>query len=134
MRKNKSILRSDTVCVVLFLCCVGVTGFAGADGLTDAQARYKQELSDCKNNRSGQGQATCQREARNALAEFKRGQLDQSSEATYLQNQRQRCEVHSGDDRAACDARMRGAGSVKGSVSGGGLLREIEVITPSPSK
>jgi hypothetical protein len=40
-----------------------------------------------------------------------------------------RCDVHtSGEDQAACRARIMGMGSVEGSVAGGGLIREVETV------
>lgn len=53
---------------------------------------------------TSQDQATCLKEARNAL---------------------------NGDNKMACQDRIRGDGKVTGSVSGGGLLREIETVIPT---
>ena len=47
-----------------------------------------------------------------------------------------RCEALAGDERTACVARIRGEGSVSGSVAGGGILREIvitEPVKPAPT-
>ena len=45
-----------------------------------------------------------------------------------------RCEVHTiSEDRAACRARVMGMGDIEGSVAGGGLLRESEIVVPSTS-
>src|SRR5258707_480981 len=92
-------------------------------GLAEAQARYQQEMDNCNNGRTTQDLATCRREARNALAEYKRGRLDNGN-ARFQENARQRCEALTGDDRKDCFSRMRGEGVVDGSVAGGGLLRE----------
>ena len=58
--------------------------------------------------------------------------------AEQLQRNTQlRCEPLTGDDRAACMARMRGEGTVSGGVAGGGILRElitIEVVPAHPQK
>jgi hypothetical protein len=44
-----------------------------------------------------------------------------------------RCDVFSsGEDKAACQARVMGMGSAEGSVAGGGVIREVEtVVLPS---
>ena len=98
--------------------------------LAEAQARYQKEMASCSNGSSNQDKATCQREARNALAEFKRGQLD-NGDARFRKNARQRCDALQGDDRAACLSRARGEGAVSGSVAGGGLLRESVTVVPA---
>ena len=103
---------------------------ANADDLVDAQARYRQDMAACNDGKSNQDVATCRLEARNALAEAKRGRLNDASSAQYQQNALRRCEVHQGDDRSACEARMRGEGRSEGSVESGGILREIVTVIP----
>lgn len=99
----------------------------------EAQARYRQDLAACDSGTSAQTQETCRLEARNALAEARRGRLgDALGPEQYQANALQRCAVHQGDDRVACEARMRGAGSVEGSVGQGGLLREL--VTPAAGR
>ena len=94
-----------------------------SSGLAEAQARYQQEMDNCNSGRTTQDLATCRREARNALAEYKRGRLDNGN-ASFQSNARQRCDALAGDERRDCFSRMRGEGVVEGSVEGGGLLRE----------
>ena len=103
---------------------------AKADDLADAQARYRQDMAACNDGRSNQDVAACRLEARNALAEAKRGRLNDSPSAQYQQNALRRCDVHQGDDRSACEARIRGEGHAEGSVEGGGILREIVTVMP----
>jgi hypothetical protein len=78
-----------------------------------------------------QSQADCLKEARNAHADKARGVLE--TDGNNLQaNAMARCSVFgTGTDRAACEARVSGAGHVEGSVAGGGVLREAEVTVPS---
>lgn len=102
---------------------------ANAGALADAQARYRQDMAACNSGQSNQDLATCRREARNALAEARRGRLNNAADPAG-QNAMQRCDVHQGDDRSACEARMRGEGRVEGSVSGGGVLRESVTVVP----
>ena len=132
MPTRQSIFCCYSTCAVAAMLSMGAVHGAWADELAAAQARYKQELAAC-HNKAPDEQATCRLEARNAWAEAKRGHLDDVPPDQYQPNARRRCEVHSADDRAACEARMRGAGRVSGSVTGGGLYREIEVITPAPT-
>lgn len=96
---------------------------AASPGVHDSQ--YKLELQACQDGRSGQDKDTCMTEARRALAARKKGALQTDISATAV-NARKRCEVFTGDDKAACLARMGGRGSTSGSVAGGGILREVE--------
>jgi hypothetical protein len=104
---------------------------AGSTGL-DTSGNYQTEVQACKAGRTGEDEATCLREARNAQAERKRGGLDNSS-GQFEANALARCSALKGDDQAACEARMLGHGQVSGSVAGGGLLREIETVINPPA-
>ena len=82
-------------------------------------------------------------DARNALAEIKRGRMNESARtADFENNALQRCEVHLGEDRSDCIARMQRRGSSVGSVAGGGILRELTtriapvspMVQPVPAK
>lgn len=105
---------------------------AQADTLTDAQARYKEDMAACASVTDNDALKTCRLEARNALAEAKRNRLDDTSDSEYSKNLSQRCDVHTGDERAACEARMHGEGRTDGSVTEGGILREIVRPMPKP--
>ena len=39
-----------------------------------------------------------------------------------------RCEVLTGDEKIACQARIAGYGSTSGSVGGGGVVRQVETV------
>jgi hypothetical protein len=104
----------------------------GTTGI-DASGNYRQEVQACMSGRTQEDQATCLREARNAQAEKKRGALDNAG-GQFQANAAARCNVLTGEDKAACQARMMGFGSTSGSVAGGGLLREVEtVVMPAGS-
>ncbi|MEO6626185.1 MAG: hypothetical protein ABIN37_15350 [Burkholderiaceae bacterium] len=105
---------------------------AGASSSAEALARYRAEMAMCASGQSNQDRTTCQTEARNALAEARRGGLTDGSVTTYSMNAQQRCAAHTGVDRTACDARMRGEGSISGSVGRGGILRESVTVLPTP--
>ena len=109
--------------------CLGSALAVGPGASADAQARYQQDMAACKSGSSNQDMATCRLEARNALADAKRRGQSATPE-TSRQNATLRCEAHQGDDRIACEARMNGDGSVEGSVTGGGVLRESVTVVP----
>lgn len=121
--RNLSIAAAGTVLST----SVALAASAGASN-DDAQARYRQDMAVCNSGQSNQDLATCRLEARNALAEAKRGGLNDAP-GQYQQNMLQRCNAFKGDDRRDCDARMQG--SVEGSVGSGGVLREGVTIVPA---
>jgi len=108
----------------------GIAAAASAE-MADAQARYQQERAVCMSGKSHQDQTTCLKEAGAAFAEAKRGNLSGGSDQ-YEKNQRLRCESHQdADDRADCLRRMRGEGTISGSVEGGGIYRELRTTVPA---
>jgi hypothetical protein len=102
----------------------------GTTGI-DASGNYQQEVNACLTGRTQQDQATCLREARNAQADKKRGLLDNAG-AQFQANAAARCEPLTGEDKAACQARLMGYGETSGSVAGGGVLREVETVVLPP--
>ena len=102
----------------------------GTTGI-DASGSFQHEKQACMNGKTQQDQATCMTEARNAHAEKKRGALDNSSSGASG-NAVARCDALTGEERAACQARMLGYGNTSGSVSGGGVLREVETVVVPP--
>ena len=98
-------------------------------------ARYQQDLAECEAPQATQVLAACRLEARNALAEAKRNLLSDTTANLFEKNQLKRCRVFKGEDREACEARVRGEGSSTGSVQSGGILREVvRPVVPSPSR
>jgi hypothetical protein len=97
----------------------------------DATARYQQERASCTNGQSHEDRATCLREAGAALEEARKGNLNDGN-VDYQRNAEQRCQRLPADDKEACLARMRGQGTVSGSVGEGGLLREYREVVPVP--
>ncbi len=98
---------------------------AGTTGI-DASGNTQSERAACLSGTTQQDRATCLREASNAAADKRAGRLD--SGTNYAANALARCDVLSGEDKAACQARMAGRGSTSGSVAGGGVLREVETV------
>lgn len=118
----------------LSACAVGamlVAGMAAAAGgnPSEAQARYQQDRAACISGQSYQDRATCLREAGAALQEAKRGRVG-DSDSVYEQNRLIRCDSVAAADREDCLRRMRGEGTVSGSVASGGIYREIRTTVP----
>jgi hypothetical protein len=107
----------------------GIAVAAAAD-MSEAQARHQRDRATCISGQSHQDRTTCLREADAALAESKRGNLDAAGTGHYEQNQLLRCDAHAAEDREDCLRRMRGEGTISGSVEGGGLYRELRTTTP----
>jgi len=98
------------------------TGTTGIDASGNTQA----ERTACMTGNTQQDRATCLKEANNAAADKRRGVLE--SGANYTSNALARCDVLSGEDKAACQARIAGYGNATGSVAGGGVIREVETV------
>jgi hypothetical protein len=98
----------------------------GTTGI-DASGSYQSEVQACMSGKTQQDQATCLTEARNAQADKKSGTLNNAA-GSMAANAAARCDVLSGEDKAACQARVLGYGNTTGSVAGGGVLREVETV------
>jgi hypothetical protein len=107
----------------------GIAAAAAAD-MSEAQSRYQKERAACINGQSHQDRATCLQEAGAAMQEARRGNLGGGMDQ-YEQNQLRRCDAHLTEDREDCLRRMRGEGTISGSVEGGGIYRELRTTTPS---
>lgn len=98
--------------------------------------RFEADRQACLSGNTGQVFESCMKEAKAVLAEPPGANPTVGTEQMQ-RNALQRCEALTGDERTACLARMRGEGTVSGSVSGGGLLRELvtkEVVTKPPQE
>lgn len=128
MKKSDARSRKSLVSFgVAALLAVGAATAQVATTGIDASGSYQSEVQACLSGNTQQDRDTCLREARNASAEKKRGHLE--TYGAHEQHAMARCDVHqSGEDRAACQARIMGMGSVEGSVAGGGLIREVETV------
>lgn len=97
---------------------------------SQAQERYRLERAVCMNGQSNQSLQTCLREADAARAQGLKGDLDDGG-ADYAANAIRRCERLPVEEREACAARMKGAGSVSGSAASGGIYRELTTTEPA---
>ena len=93
----------------------------------DNSGSYQNEVQACLSGNTQQSRDDCLKEARNAQADKKRGVLDNAG-AQFQANAAARCDVLSGEEKAACQARVLGYGNTTGSVAGGGVLREVETV------
>lgn len=113
------------------LLCAATTALAASPSrdMADAQERFRQEMAVCNSGQSHQDVRVCRTEARNALAEAKRGGLSDGP-TQYSRNATQRCAEFQGDERTACEARVFNPSRVDGSVKGGGMVRESVISVP----
>lgn len=116
----------------LALCAAGAlmgaaVAVAADRGKSNAEMIYQRDRAACISGQTSQDRATCLREAGAALQEARRGNLD-DGQAQFERNRLLRCEKQPPEDRQDCVRRMRGEGSISGSVEGGGILREL--VTP----
>lgn len=130
MTTLSSALRQLTLAALTTLACVSGAQAASTGVLTQAQERYRQDIARCNSGQSNQSVADCRREAGNALAEAKRGAI-RNDPAQYRSNALQRCAVHLGDDRAACEARIIGQGDITPEAEAGGILRKSITVKPA---
>jgi hypothetical protein len=127
---SRKALVSYGVAALLAMTAATAQVATGTTGI-DASGSYQHEVNSCRSGRTQEDQATCLREARNARADKQRGVLDNDG-AQYQANARARCDVLTGEDKAACQARLMGYGETSGSVAGGGILREVETVVLPP--
>ena len=129
--------QTSTLRIVLLGALLALTGAPALAELANGsaaeiQARYERERADCLSGRTTNlDRATCLREAAAARDEARRQRLD-SGNANYQRNATQRCAARRGEEQRDCMRRMRGAGTVSGSVGGGGVLRELHTIEVGP--
>ncbi len=108
---------------------------ANAQGasMSEMQARYKEDIQRCATITDPESKKTCRREAGAAIHEARnnrlvRGNVDPAANAAA------RCQRLPGDQRADCERLMRDGSAVEhGSVSGGGVLREMTITVPADS-
>ena len=129
---RKSVLSFGAVTLLAMTAATAqVAGNAGDTGI-DTSGNYRLEVQACNNGRTQEDRDTCLREARNARAEKQRGTLDKG--ADYRNNAMARCTPLSGEEKAACEARVMGYGDASGSVASGGVLRQVETVVVPPGQ
>ena len=124
--------RGAGVAIVVGVC--GQALFAVAQDRSEKVRRFEADRQACLLGRTGQAYQLCMREA-HAVLEDKPSSTAPVSTEQLERNAQVRCDALTGNEQAACVARMRGEGTVSGSVSGGGVLREratTEIVPSSP--
>lgn len=102
---------------------------SGTTGI-DASGNAKSELMACRNGRTQQDRATCEKEVHNANAAKRSGKL--GSDGDFQANAMMRCSVFKmQDEQKACEARVMNGSQAQGSIAGGGVLRESTMVIPA---
>lgn len=100
----------------------------GATATDPVEAAYQRDRTHCLAGMTHQARADCLREAAAARDTARRQQLGDAAESNvYQANAIRRCERLPQADRAACEARILGEGTTRGSVESGGIYRELIV-------
>jgi len=119
------------------LCAAGLMLAAGAVHAADAigraaiQSQYEQDVANCKSGKSNQDRATCMQEAGAARQEANRQNLKEGSADQHQQNMVDRCNRLPAASRQDCLTQMTSPTNVRGSVQGGGVLRETVIQVPA---
>lgn len=132
MKAKKRLIRPAT-----FVLAIAAAGFAPlaanaqSTSMADLQAQYKQDLQRCESLTDPEAKRTCRREAGAALQEARRNRLA-TPQADTAANAAARCQRLPADQRADCERLMTDSSAVQhGSVSGGGVLRELTITVPA---
>jgi hypothetical protein len=129
--KSHSLRLAARVTAFLLLSVGALTAVSAqiASGTTgiDATGNAQSELAACVSGKTQQDRETCMTEVRNANAAKRAGKVDNSG-GRFKENALARCDVFKGEEQIACQARIVGYGDAKGSVGGGGVIRQIETV------
>ena len=129
----QTILRKSlpAACVAAgLLLSAGAAMAASTAASAEIQARYERERAVCLSGKSNQDQPTCLKEAGAARDVARRGLLEEGN-PDYRHIKLDRCKALTGDEAKDCRLRMKGAGTVSGSASAGGIYRELTTIEPA---
>ena len=113
------------------LCFAGAAAAAEEGRTSDIHARYLEERAQCMRISAADERKTCLREAGAAQAEARRGTLAEK-QPDYEHNRFARCAYYQDPtERGYCERRMRGDGTVSGSVDEGAIVRQLVVTVPA---
>lgn len=105
---------------------------ANAGNRSAIQAQYTQDVANCKNGSTQQEKSACMREAGAAREEALRQNLSAGDPNQLQQNALARCGSLPETARQDCVTQMTSPDTlVRGSVQGGGVLRETEIAVPA---
>ena len=106
------------------------SGTPGNDASFDYEARYQQDVARCKAGQTNQDLRTCLQEAGAARDEARRNRLGDGS-AAFEDNQKKRCMALPVAEQEDCLIQMSGQNTTtRGSIGGGGVLRETVIPIP----
>ncbi len=111
--------------LALFVCVPSSAAMKSAS----KESHNNVQSSRCAYGIAQDGSNNCMSKAEFEITTSRQRALD-SDPAQYMRNALARCESLKGDDRDDCVARIRGAGTVSGSVEAGGLYRELITVIP----
>jgi hypothetical protein len=122
--RNETLKVAIQIIVSVGLFYAGVAQAESTDALKARQSTYQMERQRCLTGHTGQTQTSCLQEA-GAVLQQPRSQEDPVDAKRLVENALQRCDALTGDEHQSCIARMQGHGSVQGSATSGGILREL---------
>lgn len=125
------IRRSIGLGLVAIVCGFALT--AAAQDRSEKLRRFDADRQVCLSGKSNQSFDSCMKEAK-AVFDERAGSNPTVSAEQLQRNAFLRCDALAGDERVACVARIRGEGTVSGSVAGGGILRELVTTEVMPSE
>jgi hypothetical protein len=125
------------VAAAVLAACLPAAWAAGPDKAA-IEAAYQRDRAACQALSPTQDRTSCLRDAGAHRAQALKSGIRGGASAQELErNALQRCQKHTGEQRAICERMARGEGSVSGSVQGGGTIRELvtqETRPPPPSQ
>jgi len=111
--------------------CASAAVAAEPKRASDIHERYLAERAQCMRITVPDERKTCLREAGAAQAEARHGTLAED-QADFERNRLARCGYYTDSmERSYCERRMRGEGTVSGSVEDGAIVRELVVTVPA---
>ncbi|ETH06840.1 hypothetical protein [Bordetella pertussis] len=131
--RNMSKIRIQRWCGALALGAGSLMAFgAHAAGTGSGQSQYQMDVQRCNSGDTSQDRATCLREAGAARQESQRNRLDDKQEGRYQDNAMMRCKNLPASQQQDCITQMTsGNTTTRGSVGGGGVLRETVIQVPA---
>lgn len=109
---------------------VAPTAFAADAAADTAKAQYDAERARCLSGTTGQEQASCLKSAGAAYDAIRQNRLRDANK-DYDANAVSRCAALPAADRADCESRVAGQGIQRGSVKGGGDIKETVTTIPA---
>jgi hypothetical protein len=138
MNTTRRQLSRPTSPLLMLLAALGCSSAlaAGKADTLDPKLRYQRESAACTTIKFFDDRANCLSEASTRYAGTQPSRADEHPDI-LARNALKRCEPLPEPERKDCVARMQGQGTTSGSVSGGGIYRELvtrEVGQPAAAK